>query len=348
MAQQHDGHGHDGHQRHGPGQGHGHGPGVHDGHVGLRGSGARGLIFILALTLAFMGFELFIFFQAHSLAVLAHLSHMLRDVAVIIMALFALWLSGRGSSAVFTFGRLRADVLAAMVNALSLWLIAGFIFFNALQRINPVTGSHEHVDIPGNLVLLVGCVGLVVNIVSAWVMHGASGQNLNLRGVFIHVLVDTMTTLGVILVGIVLIFFHWDVFDDYVSLAIGVLILISSWSLLANVIRVLMESAPEHIDVYKLCSEIEDIQGVTFIHDIHVWTIAPGYESLTAHIIVEPSLSNAETRALLDRVQDIARNEFKIDHITIQIDEPPVACTEEDHLNHLLGRTREDVSDAST
>ena len=331
MAHQHGGHGHDGH-------GHGHGD-----HSSLRSAGALRLIFILVLTLCFMLFELFIFFQAHSLAVLAHLSHMLRDVAVIIMALFAFWLSGRGSSAVFTFGRLRADVLAAMLNALSLWLIAGFIFFNALQRINPVTGAHEHVDVPGNLVLLVGCVGLVVNLVSAWVIYRASGENVNLRGVFTHLIVDTMTTFGVILVGIVLIFFHWDVFDDYVSLAIGVLILISSWSLLANVVRVLMESAPEHIDVYKLCSEIEDVEGVTFIHDIHVWTIAPGYESLTAHIIVEPSLSNAETRTLLDRVQAIARNEFNIDHVTIQIDAPPVECTEEDHLNHLMGRTREDV-----
>lgn len=339
MAQQHDGHAHNGQ---GQGSGHSHG---HNEHGSLRSAGALRLIFILALTLGFMAFELFIFFQAHSLAVLAHLTHLLRDVAVIIMALFAFWLSGRGSSAVFTFGRLRADVLAAMVNALSLWLIAGFIFFNALQRINPVTGEHEHVDVTGGLVLLVGCVGLVVNVVSAWVIHRASGENLNLRGVFTHIIVDIMTTVGVILDGIVLIFFHWDVFDDYITLAIGVLILISSWSLLANVVRVLMESAPPHIDVYKLCSEIEDVEGVTFIHDIHVWTIAPGYEALTAHIIVEPALSNAETRTLLDRVQGIARNDFNIDHITIQIDEPPVECTEEDHLNHLLGRTREDVRD---
>ena len=144
--------------------------------------------------------------------------------------------------------------------------------------------------------LIVGGVGLVVNLVSAWVMHRSAGENVNLQGVFQHVIVDMMTTFGIILDGIVLIFFDWDAADDYITLVIGILILISSWRLVTRVLRVLMESTPENIDVYRLCSDIEDIEGVTIIHDIHVWTIAPGYESCTAHIIIDPSLEKPDIR----------------------------------------------------
>ena len=330
MAHQHDDYAHHDH-------GHDHGVG---------NAGALGLIFVLILTLAFIVFEVFMFFSSNSLALLAHASHMLRDVAVIIMALFALWLSRRGPTASYTYGMRRADVLAAMVNALSLWLIAGFIFYNAFSRIYSELGEHHHEEVQGLTVLIVGGVGLIVNLVSAWVMHRSAGENVNLQGVFQHVIVDMMTTFGIILDGIVLIFFDWDAADDYITLVIGVLILLSSWRLVTRVLRVLMESTPENIDVYRLCSDIEDIEGVTIIHDIHVWTIAPGYESCTAHIIIDPSLEKPETQALQERIRELVRDRFQIEHITVQMDTPPMSCIEEDHLDHLQGRTREEVERA--
>ena len=338
MAHEHDDHAH---------HGHGHDGHDHDEHS-LRSASARSLIFVLALTLCYMAFEIFMFFESNSLALLAHASHMLRDVAVIIMSLFAFWLSGRGSSVAHTYGRRRADVLAAMINALSLWLIAGFIFYNAFGRITSIGEEHGHHEIEGLTVLLVGGIGLVVNLISVWVLHSTSRENVNVQGVFQHVIVDLMTTFGVIVSGVLVLALDWDAADHYISVAIGVLILISSWRLVTRVLRVLMESAPEHIDVYRLCSEIEDIEGVTLIHDVHVWTIAPGYESFTAHIIIEQSVGEDGAREILDKAHDIVRDRFSVDHITIQIDKPPVSCVEEDHLDHLQGRSREEVLNAGT
>ena len=328
MAHQHEGHEH-----------HGHGHGDH--HVG--GSSARSVIFVLALTLVYMVFEIFMFFETNSLAILAHASHMVRDVAVLIMSLFAMWLSGRASSASYTYGQRRADVLAATINALSLWLIAGFIFYNAFGRLDAVGDPHDHEEIEGFLVLLVGGVGLVVNLVSAWILHRSSSENVNVQGVMQHVIADLLTTFGVILSGILVYIFDWDAADHYISMVIGVLILISSWRLVISVLRVLMESTPAHIDIYRLCSVLEDIEGVTLIHDVHVWTITPGYESFTAHVIVESSADEAKMREILDRVHEIVRQEFGIDHITVQIDKPPVDCVEEDHLDHLQARSREEA-----
>ena len=104
-----------------------------------------------------------------------------------------------------------------------------------------------------------------------------------------------------------------------------------------------MESAPARIDVYKLCGDIEDIEGVTLIHDIHVGTIASGYEAFTAHVLIDPDIDEAEMWRMRDRIHDIVRDDFDIEHITIQMDKPPLRCAEEDHLDHLHGRSREEV-----
>ena len=232
---------------------------------------------------------------------------------------------------------------AAAINALSLWLIAGLIFYNAFGRIDAIGEPHEHEEVEGVLVLIVGAIGLAVNIISAWVLHRSSQHSLNIQGVFQHVIADMLTSVGVIISGILVTTLDWDAADHYISVIIGIVILVSSWGLVIRVFRVLMESAPAHIDVYKLCGDIEDIEGVTLIHDIHVWTIASDYEAFTAHVLVDPAIDEAEMWRLRDRIHDIAKDEFDIEHITIQIDKPPLRCTEEDHLDHLHGRSREEV-----
>ena len=287
--------------------------------------------------------EVVAFFESNSLALLAHASHMLRDVAVIVMSLFAIWLSGRGSSTAYTYGQRRADVLAATINALSLWLIAGLIFYNAFGRIDAIGEPHEHEEVEGVLVLIVGAIGLAVNIISAWVLHRSSQHSLNIQGVFQHVIADMLTSVGVIISGILVTTLDWDAADHYISVIIGIVILVSSWGLVIRVFRVLMESTPARIDVYKLCGDIEDIEGVTLIHDIHVWTIASDYEAVTAHVLVDPAIDEAEMWRLRDRIHDIVRDDFDIEHITIQIDKPPLRCAEEDHLDHLHSRSREEV-----
>ena len=237
---------------------------------------------------------------------------------------------------------------AAAINALSLWLIAGIIFYNAFGRIDAIGEPHEHEEVEGVLVLIVGAIGLAVNIISAWVLHRSSQHSLNIQGVFQHVIADMLTSVGVIISGILVTTLDWDAADHYISVIIisviiGIVILVSSWGLVIRVFRVLMESTPAHIDVYKLCGDIEDIEGVTLVHDIHVWTIASDYEAFTAHVLVDPAIDEAGMWRMRDRIHDIVRDGFDIEHITIQIDKPPLRCAEEDHLDHLHGRSREEV-----
>ena len=152
-----------------------------------------------------------------------------------------------------------------------------------------------------------------------------------------------LTSVGVIISGILVTTLDWAAADHYISVIIGIVILVSSWGLVIRVFRVLMESTPAHIDVYKLCGDIEDIEGVTLVHDIHVWTIASDYEAFTAHVLVDPAIEEAEMWRLRDRIHDIARDEFDIEHITIQMDKPPLRCAEEDHLDHLHRRSMEEA-----
>ena len=317
----------------------------HDAHD-LHGASRRSLIIVLLLTVAYIMVEIVAFFESNSLAILAHATHMLRDLAVIVMSLFAMWLSRRGSSSAYTYGHRRVDVLAATINALSLWLIAGLIFYNAFGRIGAIGEPHEHEEVEGVLVLIVGAIGLAVNIISAWVLHRSSQHSLNIQGVFQHLIADVLTSVGVIISGILVITLDWDAADHYISVIIGIVILVSSWRLVTGVFRVLMESTPAHIDVYKLCGDIEDIEGVTLVHDIHVWTIASGYEAFTAHVLIDPDIDEAEMWRMRDRIHDIVRDDFDIEHITIQMDKPPLRCAEEDHLDHLHRRSMEEAQGA--
>ena len=264
-----------------------------------------------------------------SLALIADAGHMLTDAAAIAMALVAMWIAEKQASVERTFGYQRTEVLAAMLNTIGLWLIAGWIVFEAYHRL---FGTEEpHVD--GLPVLIVGTGGLLINIAAAWVLHRSSGHSMNVEGAFQHVLADLMGSVGVIISAILIIAFGWDIADPILSVLIALLILWSSRHLMITVMNVLLEGSPKHIDVYKLCSDIEELDGVTLIHDVHVWTITSGSEAFTAHILVDPSYD--DLRLLRSRVQEITHDEYGISHVTVQLEQTAVGCKEDHHVDHL-------------
>lgn len=271
-----------------------------------------------------------------SLALLADAGHMVTDAMAIGLALFALWIGDRLEDAERTYGFRRAEVLAALINALSLWIIVGWIFFEAYHRIRGIEEAH----VEGPLMLIVGTLGLIVNIIAAWLLHGSSEHSLNVEGAFWHVMGDLLGSVGVIISGVVIIFTGWDLVDPIISVVIGLLILVSSWSLAKKVLVVLLEGVPKHVDVEKLCGQIEDLEHVTLVHDVHVWTIASGYESMTAHVLVDPDISKEQTDALLRRIREIAGEEHQIHHLTIQIEQTVSGCTEDHLVSFLLARAR--------
>ena len=261
---------------------HHHGGAGHDHSHELRSAGKRSLIAAFILISGYMVVEIIGGILSGSLALLADAGHMLTDAASIAVALIAMMLAERPSSVQRTFGYHRLEILAALLNALTLWLIAAWILVEAYDRFTAT------LEVNGGLMLSIGVIGLGVNLGAAWILHGSSNHNVNVEGAFMHVMADLLGSVGVVVSGILILVFGWTLADPIVSVVIAILILISSWRLLAKVVHVLLEGTPEHIDVYQLCSKLEDVEGVTLVHDIHVWTLSPGNEALTAHVLIEP------------------------------------------------------------
>lgn len=300
----------------------------HDHSHDLRSAGKRSLITAFVLIAGFMLVEVIGGILSGSLALLADAGHMLTDAASIALALVAMHFAGRPHSVQRTFGYHRLEILAALVNALALWVIVAWIIFEAYQRFN----SAPEVD--AQIMFSIGIIGLCVNIGAAWVLHRSSGQNLNIRGAFLHVIADLLGSVGVIISGILIWTFGWTLADPIASIAIAVLILFSSWRLMKKVIHVLLEGTPEHVDVYLLCRKLEAVEGVTLVHDIHVWTLSEGNEALTAHVLIDPDYPG-DVEALRLRLRDIVYHDFGIGHITLQVEKSLEGCTEDHHFNHL-------------
>lgn len=273
-----------------------------------------------------------------SLALIADAGHMLTDALAIGMALAAMWVAERTATAERTFGYQRTEVLAAMINTIALWVIAGWIFFEAYHR-----AFTEEVHIDGMPVLIVGTGGLLINIAAAWVLHRSSGHSMNVEGAFQHVMADLMGSVGVIISAIVIMTTGWDLIDPILSVLIALLILWGSRHLMATVTNVLLEGTPQHIDAYKLCNDIEEVEGVTLIHDVHVWTITSGSEAFTAHVLVDPSYEGGRD-VVRTRIQDIAHNQYGIGHVTVQLENTASTCQEDHHVDHLLHASRPETA----
>ena len=240
----------------------------------------------------------------------------------------------RAASAERTFGFYRTEVLAALLNAVALWIIVAWICFEAYHRFG---SEGAHVD--GWPVLWVGLGGLAVNIAAAFILHRSSEHSLNAEGAFQHVMADLLGSVGVVVSSILIISLGWHIADPIISIVIGLLILVSSWGLMTSVVHVLLEGTPEHVDVYKLCNDLEEIEGVTIVHDVHVWTITSQSEAFTAHVLIDPSFGG-DRDALLTAMKELVHHDYNITHVTIQMEESVTDCHEDHHVDHLLQRSR--------
>jgi cobalt-zinc-cadmium efflux system protein len=292
-----------------------------------RSASRRSLSIALALIMVYMVVEVVGGLISGSLALLADAGHMLTDGAAIGLALLAIWVSGRPASIEQTFGFHRTEILAAMLNALSLWLISALIFFEASRRFN------DDLQVDGGLMLGVGAVGLLVNLAAAWVLHRSSGESLNVEGAFLHVVADLLGSVAVVAGGILVLAFEWNIADPIFGIVIGVLILASSLRLLWKVVHVLMEGTPSHLDLHHLCQRLEELEGVTGVHDIHAWTITTGYDALSAHVTADPTVMQ-DPNPVLQALRDIASSEFGIGHVTIQLEDSKDGCVEDHHIEH--------------
>ena len=306
-----------------------------------RTASRRTLAVALALTLGYMIAEVIGGLVSGSLALLADAGHMITDGAALTLALLAIWVAGRPASIKRTFGFQRVEVLAALLNALGLWLIVTWILFEAFRRfLDPP-------EVQAPIVLLVGTGGLLINLLIALVLRRSAAESLNIQGALFHVMGDLLGSVAVVTGGVLILAFGWVWVDPIFSVVIALLILASSGRLLWKVSHVLMEGTPTHLDLHGLCRRLEQVEGVTGVHDIHAWSITTGYEAFSAHVTHVASPDYCDPRQILQQLRKIAAQEFGISHVTIQLEESPDQCPEDHHIEHPIEIPQELLNSAA-
>jgi cobalt-zinc-cadmium efflux system protein len=271
----------------------------------------RSLVWALALTTTFLVVEIVGAWVSGSLALLADAAHMLTDAGGLALALFAIWFAARPPSASKTYGYLRAEVLAALVNAVVLLLLAVYILYEAWQRF---FAPPEVLSTP---MLIVAVVGLVVNLISMRLLAAGSEESLNLRGAYFEVLADMLGSLGVIASALIIMFTGWTLADPIIGAAIGLFIVPRTWALLKHSVNILLEGTPIGFDVARLEQALRALPGVVDTHDLHVWTITSGVDAMSGHLVIADT---ADQQALLVAARTVLHEDFGIDHTTIQIE----------------------------
>src|SRR5437870_11372925 len=269
----------------------------------------------LFITSAFHVAEVLGAIYTNSLALLADAGHMLTDVAALSLSLFAVRFASRRATPRKTYGFYRVEILAALLNGVFLVLVALYIFYEAYHRFaNPPA-------VKAGWMLVVAVVGLLANLASAYLLFGKHHENLNIRGAFFHVLMDAVGSVGAILASIAILASGYVVADPLISVVVAVLILWSSWILIRDAVDILLEGTPSHINIVSLREQLGRVDGVSSVHDLHVWTLTSGVLAMSCHVVADDGSNRTD---LLNGVNRIARDVLRIDHPTIQIEEASV------------------------
>ncbi len=303
--------------------GHSHGPTL--ARAGSRHFGR--LLVSFGMIASFFVVEAVAGFVTGSLALLSDAGHMLTDVVGLGMALAAIRLATRHESRRddpaqrrHTFGLYRLEILAAFVNALLLFGVAGYVLAEAARRIG------DPPEVRGVPMLVVAVLGLLVNLVAFLLLREGSKESLNVEGAYLEVVADALGSVGVIVAGVLLQAFGWTWADPVIGAFIGLWILPRTWRLGRQAVRVLLQSAPPGFDVAALERELGDLPGVVDVHDLHVWTLTSEMDAASAHLM---TTADTDVHQVLDRARALLHDCYAIDHVTFQVEpETHTGCTE--------------------
>ena len=283
--------------------------------VGLRGQ--RSLLAALCLTALMMVVEFIVGWSSGSLALLADAGHMLTDASALALSLFAAWFSSRPATPEKTYGYYRTEILAALVNGLALWLMVIWIYLCALHRLRYPT------LIASGPMMAVAGMGLVVNLLSGWLLKRDRDKSLNVHGAWLNVMSDALGSVGVILAGTLIRWCGWTAADPLASMVIGVLIAGNSWDLVKQAVNILLEGTPGHLQIPDIVHAMRQVSGVHEVHDLHLWTITTGMEAMSGHVIVEDIARGSE---ILAGLNTILSQRFGITHTTLQLESLAHVC----------------------
>jgi len=289
---------------------HAHGHGAGQPRAGARYQ--RRLAAAFGLTVGFLVVQVVAGVVTGSLALLSDAGHMATDALGLAMALIAIHLANRGGrDAQQTFGLYRLEILAALANAVLLFGVAGYVLVEAGRRLS------DPPEIASGAVLVVGILGLAVNLVSFALLRPGASESLNVRGAYLEVLADVLGSIGVIVAAIVMTVTDWWWVDPIIGAAIGVFILPRAWQLGREALRVLVQAAPAGTDLAAIDAELRAIPGVVDVHDLHVWTLTSEMEVATAHVMVA---AGTDAHAVLDEARAVLSERHHLPHATLQIE----------------------------
>ena len=282
---------------------------------------------VLGITLGVVSIQIAGAVLSGSLSLLADAGHMLSDAAGVTIALMAAWIAGRPASDQRTYGYQRAEVLAALANALILIVISAVIFTEAVRRFSAPP------QVQTDIMLFAAILGAAANLSSLLVLRTAQEESLNVRGAYLEVLGDLLGSLAVIAAAAVIKVTGFQAADTIASVLIALMILPRAWSLLRDVVDVLLEATPKGVEVQMIREHILSVAGVTDVHDIHIWTITSGVPVFSAHVVVEDGVLNARgADQLLDKLITCLGSHFDTDHCTFQLE--PASHSEHEAHQH--------------
>lgn len=286
------------------------------------GKNKRGLTIVFWLTTLYLAAEVVGGLWTGSLALLADAGHMLTDVAGLGLALLAIKFAERPASPERTYGYYRVEILAALTNAVVLIGISLYILYEAYERFrNPP-------EVQSGTMLLVAGIGLAVNIAGIFILRAGSTESLNMKGAYFEVLSDMLTSIGVIIAAVIMLTTGWYYADPLISAGIGLFILPRTWLLLRDAVGVLLEGTPSDVNLTAVREGVASVAGVAGIHDLHVWSLTSGINAMSVHAVLAEGAAHDD---VLTRVRQHVTSNFKINHVTVQVES--AACAEnETHL----------------
>jgi cobalt-zinc-cadmium efflux system protein len=273
----------------------------------------RPLKITLFLVLVIMVAEIIGGVLSNSLALLSDAGHMLTDALALGLSMFAMNLARRPATSTKTFGYHRAEIMAALANGTVLVLVSVYIFYQAYQRF------YDLPSVKSPLMLIVASIGLIANLIGIFLLRRGSHNSINVKAAFWHVIGDTLSSVGVIIAGVIIYFTGWTVADPILAVVIGVVILWGAVRIVRESVDILLESVPEHVEIGKLTAAVKSVPGVEDLHDVHIWTITSGIYALSAHLrIADQTVS--QSCDIVMKVNEVLAEDFNITHTTLQLE----------------------------
>lgn len=273
----------------------------------------KGLRIAIGITAVILLLEFFGGLATNSLALLSDAGHMLSDVSSLVFSLLAMWLAAKPPTADKHYGYSRVEILAALLNGVTLFVIAGLILYEAYHRFlapEPVSSLQ---------MMVIAVIGLLANLLSAWALlhQGDVKSNINMRSAYLHVLGDALGSVGAIVAGLLMYFGNWVLADPLISVFVALLILKGAWGVVRQAVHILMEGTPPTINARLVQAQLEQIDGVLNVHDLRIWTITSGIHSLSCHLLVD---QQADSQAVLQLASSHIRGDLGVRYATVQIE----------------------------